>query len=107
MHSAMNPYLILDATAAATVLFIAAFLILAIAERSIGFANIFGKLLAVWLTLVGLAAVAGALTAPKFGGKPFGLEVPWHDGAAPPAAQPAEPQAPEPAPESQPAPSGS
>ncbi len=105
MHSAIDPYLIIHATAAATVLFIVAFLILAVAERSIGFANVFGKLIAVWLSLVGLLAVAGALTAPKFGGKPFGLDLPFARHAAPPAEQPAAPPPPEAAPEPQPAPS--
>jgi hypothetical protein len=106
MHSAMDPYLIIHAAALATVLFTIAFLILAIAERSIGFANVFGKLIAVWLTLVGLAAVAGALTAPKFGGKPFGLDLPFAGHVAPPAEEPAAPSPPsEPAPEQQPTPS--
>src|SRR5689334_7943672 len=105
MHAPMDPQLIIHATAAATVLFIVAFLILAIAERSIGFANVFGKLIAVWLTIVGLVAVAGALTAPKFGGKPFGLDLPFAGHSAPPAEQPLAPPPPaEPVPEAQPQP---
>ena len=113
MHSAMDTALIIHATAAATVLLIAAFLILALAERSIGFANIFGKLLAVWLSLIAFAAVGGAVTAPKFGGKPFGLDLPFYhrpaeQPAASPATPPAEPEQPQPAPSFvQPAPSGS
>ena len=111
MQAAMDTHLLIHATAAATVLFIAAFLILAVAERSIGFANIFGKLLAVWLSLIAFAAVAGAITAPKFGGKPFGLDLPFREQAPQPAEQPAAPQPAEPAPESSPSftpgPSGS
>jgi len=111
MHSAMDTALIIHATAAATVLLIAAFLILAVAERSIGFANMFGKLLALWLSLIAFAAVGGAVTAPKFGGKPFGLDLPFYHHpaeAAAPSALPAEPEQPQPAPSFvQPAPSGS
>ena len=107
----MDTALIIHATAAATVLLIAAFLVLTVAERSIGFANIFGKLLAVWLSLIAFAFVGGAVTAPKFGGKPFGLDLPfYHRPAEPPApaAPPAEPEQPQPAPSFvQPAPSGS
>ena len=114
MQPAMDVHLIIHATALATLLMIAAFLILAVAERSIGFANIFGKLLAFWLAVIALTAVAGALTANRYGGKPFGLDLPWHGERAQPAEQPAPPPAeappaetPEPAPNFvQPAPSG-
>src|SRR5215470_1145500 len=105
MHPAMDTALIIHATAAATVLLIAAFLILAVAERSIGFANIFGKLLAVWLSLIAFAAVAGAVTAPKFGGKPFGLDLPFVERPAPPAEQPPPAPSGDTAPQPQPAPS--
>jgi len=100
MHPAMDTYLVIHATAAATVLLIVAFLILALAERSIGFANVFGKLLSFWLALIAFAAIAGAITAPSFGGKPFGLDLRWHERGAP-ADQPASPP-PEAAPQSTP-----
>ncbi|MBI1210555.1 MAG: hypothetical protein GC190_03760 [Alphaproteobacteria bacterium] len=90
MNAAMDTYLIVHATAAATALLIGAFLILAVAERSLGFANIFGKLLAFWLALIAFAAVAGAVTAPQFGGKPFGLDLPFYQAPAQPVAPPAE-----------------
>jgi hypothetical protein len=118
MPPAVDVHFIIHATAFATLALIAAFFILAVAERSIGFANIFGKLLAFWLAVIALTAVAGALTAHRYGGKPFGLDLPWHDErlqpaeqAAPPAeAPPAETppvETPEPAPNFvQPAPSG-
>lgn len=114
----MNAHLIIDATAFATLVLVAAFFVLAIAERSLGFANIFGKLLAFWLVIVALVAVAGALTAKRYGGKWFGMDLPWHEqggqpqpAAPPPAdAQPAPETAPaeeQPSPNfTQPAPSG-
>jgi len=110
----MDAHFIIHATAFATLVLIAAFFILAVAERSIGFANIFGKLLAFWLVVVALVAVGGALTANRYGGKPFGIDLPWHEERTQPAEQPAPPPAeappaetPEPAPNFvQPAPSG-
>jgi hypothetical protein len=87
----MDVQLIIHATGFATLMLIAAFFILAVAERSIAFANIFGKLLAFWLVVVALVAVAGALTADRYGGRPFGLELPWHGERAQPQAQPAPP----------------
>lgn len=106
----MNAHLIIDATAFATLVLIAAFLVLAVAERSLGFANIFGKLLAFWLVVVALVAVAGALTAKRYGGKWFGVDLPWHEQAAQPqpAAPPADGQPsaePPPPAEEQPSPS--
>jgi hypothetical protein len=117
MPPAIDAHLVIHAVALATVLLIAAFFILVTAERSIGFGNIFGKLLAIWLFLIAMVVVAGAATAPKFGGKPFGLDLPMHEGAAPqpaptpvPAEEPpaeAPPVELEPAPSLEPPPSGS
>lgn len=112
MQAAMDIHLVIHAVALATVLLIVAFFILVTAERSIGFGNIFGKLLAFWLSLVAAAAIAGAVTAPSFGGKPFGLDLPMHEGVpqqgeqpAAPAAEPVPPQL-EPTPSLEPPPSG-
>jgi hypothetical protein len=89
-----------------TVLLIVAFFILFAAGRADGFAKLLGTVLGYWLVLIALLVIVGHVTAPMFGGKPFGMDMHgmhggWmhhdgmaHDGGPPPdAMQPAAPPA--------------
>jgi hypothetical protein len=110
----MHIHLIAHAVGIATVLLILAYFILVAAQRSVGFVSGLGTLLAIWLFVIAGVVVAGAVTAPMFGGKPFGLDMPpgrWMhpDGQVLPAPPPSEPAPtqPEPAPAPAPAPAPS
>ncbi len=107
-------HMIAHAVGIATVLLIVAYFILVAAQRSIGFVSGLGTLLAIWLIVIAGVVVAGAVTAPMFGGKPFGLDMPgpherWMhpDGQELPAPPPSAPTQPEPAPAPAPAPAPS
>ena len=84
-----------------TILLIVAFFILFAAGRAEGFAKLLGTVLGYWLVFVAIVIVAGCVTAPMFGGKPFGLDIHgmhdhWmhHDGGpgmTPPPGTPSVP----------------
>jgi len=107
-------HMIVHAAGMATVLLIVAYFILVAAQRSVGFVSGLGTLLAIWLIVIAGVVFAGAATAPMFGGKPFGLDMPgpherWMhpDGDAQPAAPPGEPAPAQPEPTLAPAPAPS
>ena len=113
----MPIFFVVHAVGVATVLLIIAYFILVAAQRTIGLTSALGRLLALWLFVIAAAIVGGAVTAPMFGGKPFGLDMPgphwrWmHREGAPeePPAPPSpssEPAAPPAAPAPTPGPSG-
>ena len=107
----MPIFFVVHAVGVATVLLIVAYFILVAAQRAIGLTSALGRLLALWLFVIAAVVVGGAVTAPMFGGKPFGLDMPgphwrWmHREGAPeepppaPSAEPAPPATPAPAPE--------
>lgn len=57
----------------ATVLAIIGFFILFAATKAQGLVAAFGKILAAWILILAVLAVAGGATAPMFGGRPFGM----------------------------------
>ncbi|MGD0144468.1 MAG: hypothetical protein ABSC92_15050 [Rhizomicrobium sp.] len=87
----------------ATIALIIAFFILFAASKAEGLVKALGTVLGLWVLALTILMVVGAVTAPMFGGKPFGMD--WHgmhdhwmhhDGdhggmgmAPPPAAVPA------------------
>ena len=115
MTAPMHIHFVLHAIGIATLLLIVAYFIFVAGQRSMGFVSAFGTLLGIWLIIIAGVIVAGAVTMPMFGGKPFGLDFPWHHGhgmhpgepdEAPPPGEPA-PAPPEAAPAAPaPAPSG-
>ena len=100
MTAPMHMHFVLHAVGIATVLLIVAYFIFVAGQRSMGFVSAFGSLLGTWLIILAIAIVTGAVTAPMFGGKPFGLDLPMHD---PHWTQPGAPEAPPP-PAGEPAP---
>jgi hypothetical protein len=58
-----------------TILLIVAFFILFAASRADGFVKLLGTVLGAWLVLVAVVMIAGCVTAPMFGGKPFGMDM--------------------------------
>jgi len=113
MSMPLHLHMVLHAIGAATVLLIVAYFILVAAQRATGFVSGLGHLLGLWLIFIAVVFVAGAVTAPMFGGKPFGLDMPgphgrWmhpDDQTSPPAPAPDQ-AAPAPEPAPAPAPSG-
>jgi hypothetical protein len=85
----------------ATVILVVAFFVLFAAGKSEGLLKLFGTVLGLWIFVVAILAIAGPLSAPMFGGKPFGMD--WHGmhdhwmhhdggpGMAPPGGAPTEP----------------
>jgi len=116
MTGPMHIHFVLHAIGIATVLLIVAYFIFFAAQRSMGLVSAFGTLLGIWLIIIAGVIVAGAVTMPMFGGKPFGLDFPDHHGrwmhpdgpeAPPPGdAAPAQPEATPPADPAAPPPSG-
>ena len=87
-----------------TIVLIVAFFVLFTASRADGFVKLLGTILGAWLVLIAVVIVVGHVTAPMFGGKPFGMDMDamhggWmhRDGmhpdapAAPAPATPAKP----------------
>ncbi len=90
----------------ATLALIVAFFILFAASKAEGLVKLLGTVLGLWVLVLTIVLVAGAVTAPMFGGKPFGMDMHamhdhWmhhdgdHDGGPgmmpPPGAAPMQP----------------
>ena len=86
----------------ATIALIVAFFVLFVASKAEGLVKLLGTMLGLWILVLTIVMVAGAVTAPMFGGKPFGMDMHamhdrWmhRDGGPgmmpPPAAAPAQP----------------
>jgi hypothetical protein len=89
----------------ATIALIVAFFILFAAGKAEGLVKLLGTVLGLWVLVLTIVMVAGAVTAPMFGGKPFGIDMHgmhdhWmhHDGdrggpgmMPPPGAAPMQP----------------
>jgi hypothetical protein len=67
--------MIFHAVAHVTILLILAFFVLFAAGKADGFAKLLGTLLGWWLVLVAVLMLVAHLTAPMFGGKPFGMDL--------------------------------
>ena len=61
------------AVAQATFLLVVAFFVLHFALKSEGRLKLFGQVLSGWLLLIAAIFVVGLVTAPFFGGRPFGM----------------------------------
>jgi hypothetical protein len=59
----------------ATFVFIISFFVLFAASKSEGLVKLFGTILGLLLFVVAVLHIVGALTAPMFGGKPFGMDM--------------------------------
>ena len=60
----------------ATIALIIAFFVLFAASKAEGLVKLLGTVLGLWVLVLTIVMVAGAVTAPMFGGKPFGMD--WH-----------------------------
>jgi hypothetical protein len=86
----------------ATAALIVAFFVLFAAGKSEGLVKLLGTVLGLWILVLTIVGVVGIVTAPMFGGKPFGMDFHgmhdhWmhHDGGPgmtpPPAGTPMQP----------------
>ena len=103
--------MILGAVLHVTVLSIVGYLLLWSASKAEGIVALIGRLLGLWVFLLAILSLVAMVTAPMFGGKPFGMDMghgpgmmhhwgpPPGMGAPPPPApdRPAPPAAPAPA----------
>jgi hypothetical protein len=69
MHSMMIVGVLLHVT----LLLVVAFFVLYAAQKAQGLVKLLGNVVGAWLMLLVVLAVAAAVTAPMFGGRPFGL----------------------------------
>jgi hypothetical protein len=59
----------------ATIALIIAFFVLFAASKAEGLVKLLGTVLGLWVLVVTIVMIAGAVTAPMFGGKPFGIDM--------------------------------
>ncbi len=69
----MHPMMIVGALLHVTLLAVVAFFVLYAAQKAQGPVKLLGNVVGVWLLLLVVLAIAAAVTAPMFGGRPFGL----------------------------------
>ena len=69
----MHPMMIAGVVLHVTLLAVVAFFVLYAAQKAQGLVKLLGNVVGAWLLLLVVLAVAGAVTAPMFGGRPFGL----------------------------------
>ncbi|MBL6854427.1 MAG: hypothetical protein ISS15_16590 [Alphaproteobacteria bacterium] len=85
-----------------TILAVIGYALLFSATRTAGITALIGRLLGIWLFILAILGIVAAVTAPMFGGKPFGIDMgpPMHhwdlpgDHAPPPSHTPPPPSAP-------------
>jgi formate-dependent nitrite reductase membrane component NrfD len=80
----MSIELIVHAVILAVAFLSVAYLVFATAQKSEGLLKPVGVVLAAALAAIGVLVLVAHLTAPMFGGRPFGL--PMHEGAATPSS---------------------
>ena len=68
-------FMIFHVAAHVTVLLITAFFVLFSASKAEGLVKLLGTVLGLWLFLVSVLIVVACVTAPMFGGKPFGMDM--------------------------------
>lgn len=69
----MHPMMIAGVLLHVTLLAVLAFFVLYAAQKAQGLVRLLGNVVGVWLLLLVVLAIAAAVTAPMFGGRPFGL----------------------------------
>jgi hypothetical protein len=79
-----------------TVLAIVGYLLLFSASKAEGVVALIGRVLGIWVFLLAILSVVAFVTAPMFGGKPFGIEMGhgpggMHPWGPPPGMQPPPP----------------
>ncbi len=101
----MHPMMIVGVLLHVTLLAVVAFFVLFAAQKAQGLVKLLGNGVGVWLLALAALALLAAVTAPMFGGRPFGMSMGRHmdfpmmhddryGQAAPPAnGEPTEPGA--------------
>jgi hypothetical protein len=99
MHSMMLVGVVLHVTLFLTL----AFFVLFAAQKADGLVKLLGNVIGVWLLILAVLVIVGCVTAPMFGGRPFGLPMATHmevrvtrDNQTVTAAPPANMQQPSP-----------
>lgn len=99
MHSMMLVGVVLHLTLFLTL----AFFVLFAAQKADGLVKLLGNVVGVWLLILAVVVIVGCVTAPMFGGRPFGLPMAAHmevrvtrDNRVVDAAPPANTQQPSP-----------
>lgn len=73
----MHPFFILGAIRMVLVPAVVAFFVLFAASKAEGFVKVLGNVLGYIILIIALVALAAMITAPLFGGHPFGLTGMW------------------------------
>jgi len=87
-----------------TLFLVLAFFVLFAAQKAEGLVKLLGNVVGVWLLILAILVIVGCVTAPMFGGRPFGLPMATHmevrvtrdGGGGVDAAPPANTQQPDP-----------
>ena len=74
MHSMMLVGVVLHVTLFLTL----AFFVLFAAQKAEGLVKLLGNVVGVWLLILALLVIVAGVTAPMFGGRPFGLPMATH-----------------------------
>jgi len=69
----MHPMMIAGALLHVTLLAVVAFFVLYAAQKAQGLVKLLGNVVGAWLLLLVVLAIAAVVTAPMFGGRPFGM----------------------------------
>ncbi|HEY4944356.1 MAG TPA: hypothetical protein VII56_23210 [Rhizomicrobium sp.] len=96
----MHMHMLLGVVLHTTVLAIVGYLLLFSASKAEGVVALIGRLLGIWVFILAILSIVAIVTAPMFGGRPFGMEMdhgpgmmhrwgpPPPMGAPPPPAKP-------------------
>lgn len=74
MHSMMLVGVVLHVT----LFLVLAFFVLFAAQKAEGLVKLLGNVVGVWLLILALLVIAACVTAPMFGGRPFGMPMGGH-----------------------------
>ncbi len=69
----MHPMMIAGAVLHVTLLAVVAFFVLYAAQKAQGLVKLLGNVVGVWLLILAVLAIAAAVAAPMFGGRPLGM----------------------------------
>ena len=99
----MHPHMLIGIVLHTTLLAIVGYALLFSASKAEGFVALIGRVLGIWVFILAILSVVAIVSAPMFGGKPFGMDIGHGPGMmhrwGPPGMQP-----PPPSPADQPAP---
>jgi len=76
----MHMHMLVGIVLHTTLLAIVGYALLFSASKASGVVALIGRVLGLWVFLLAILSVAAVVTAPMFGGKPFGLDMHDHGG---------------------------